>query len=280
MTWLTAREVIAKIHDLPPLPAAVMQLMQSLGAGDVSAEQIAAKIACDQALAAKTLRLANSPFYGMPRRINSLADATSVLGLRMLRSVATAAGISGSFSPVAGDVAGFRAFWRHSIGTALCAQELALGLGLEADSAFTLGLLHDLGRLLLVSRFPTHYAEVLRLQARQSGLQHDAEHTVLGIDHAAVGGLIAGHWQFGVEFQQAIVMHHLPLDDANNPLLDLVHVADNMAHALDLSQMEDDLVPPLSMGSWTRLGLDEAVCRPAMRRAEAQHRAVCEALAV
>jgi len=279
MNGLTTPQVLAEIRDLPALPAAVTELMLSLGDGAASADRIAEKISRDQALAAKALRLANSPFYGMPRQVSSLAEATSVLGLRMLRSVATAAGLSGAFTSPAGSGLDFSAFWRHSIGTALCAQELASALELDADTAFTLGLVHDIGRLLLASRFPARYAEVLELQSKQPGLlTAEAERAVMGLDHAAVGGLIAEHWRFAPAFAQAIVTHHAPPDDNADPALDVVHVADNMAHALDLSQLDADLVPPLSLAAWSRLRLDEAVCTPVMRRAEMQHRAVCEAL--
>jgi len=120
MNGLTTPQVLAEIRDLPALPAAVTELMLSLGDGAASADRIAEKISRDQALAAKALRLANSPFYGMPRQVSSLAEATSVLGLRMLRSVATAAGLSGAFTSPAGSGLDFSAFWRHSIGRSFC----------------------------------------------------------------------------------------------------------------------------------------------------------------
>ena len=285
---LDSGAVVAGVRDLPPLPAVVMELMLAMGHDDLSLEQLATLISRDPALAAKTLRLANSPFYGMPRHVTSVADATTVLGLRMLRSIVTAAGLTGAFSAEACQVLDFPAFWRHSIGTALCAQSLAQTLHMDADAAFTIGLLHDIGRLLLASRFPQPYAAATA-HALQHGLpRHQAELEVLGVDHAGIGGLIAEHWRFAPEFVQAIVAHHQPPDDsgaqadARGParIADLLHVADNMAHALDLSRLEDDQVPPLSMPAWQRLSLTETLCVGLFHQVEARHQAVCDALSM
>lgn len=97
MSTLTVDGILRSIHELPALPAVVLELIQSFGDSDISAEQLAAKISHDQAIAAKTLRLANSSFYGLPRQVTSITEATTILGLRTLRSVATAAGVVGAF---------------------------------------------------------------------------------------------------------------------------------------------------------------------------------------
>lgn len=283
MGQLHTPDVVARVNHLPALPAVVMELLNSLDNSDVGIDALARRIALDQALAAKTLRLANSSFYGMSRKVTSIGDATSILGLRTLRNVAIAAGVCDSFAPSADSGFDFKAFWRHSIGTALCARSLAEVLRLDADTAFTLGLLHDVGRLALASSFPDDYAESLRHQQRQDCTTLEAERATLGTDHAAVGGLVAEHWRFAPGLVAAIVHHHLPPRAAgaalpSGSLTDLVHVADNIAHALDLSHEVDDLVPPLSMDAWSRLALDEARCVKVFQRAEAEHDALCQAL--
>ncbi|HSV53644.1 MAG TPA: HDOD domain-containing protein [Burkholderiaceae bacterium] len=278
MTVLSPEAIVASVRELPSLPAAVMELIQSMGNTEVNAEELASKISNDQALAAKTLRLANSSFYGMSRQVTSIADATTILGLRTLHSVATAAGVAGNFSKVRCQGFDFNAFWRHCIGVALCAQSLAQAARLEAGSAFTLGLLHDIGRLALASSFSEQYAQVLQYQREQDCFILEAERAVLGTDHAQVGGLIAEHWRFAPAFVEAIAEHHDPKPAAAARLSDVVHVADNMAHALDLSRLEDDMVPPLSTASWSRFALDERKCRQMFMNTESQHEAVCQAL--
>jgi len=92
--------------------------------------------------------------------------------------------------------------------------------------------------------------------------------------------MIAEHWCFAPAIVDAIVSHHEPAPSACASLADVVHVADNIAHALDLSKLDNDIVPPLSMPAWIRLRLDEGQCRAVFQQAEAQHEAVCAALSI
>lgn len=280
---LHPQDVVDRVSELPALPAIVMELLTSLGASDVDTESLARRISLDQALASKTLRLANSSFYGMSRQVTSIAEATSILGLRTLRNVAIAASVAGSFQPSCCPGLDLKAFWQHSIATALCARAMAEVLHLDEDSAFTLGLLHDVGRLALASGFPTEHAEMLRHRKVNDCLPLEAERVVLGTDHAVVGGLIAEHWRFAPRLVAAIAGHHDPqpiagVGMAGSSLTDLVHIADNVAHALDLSHAADDLVPPLSIDAWSRLALEESLCLKVFRRAEVEHDALCQAL--
>lgn len=278
MTPLSTDEIAASVRDLPALPAVVMELIQSIGDANANAELLATKISHDQALAAKTLRLANSSFYGLSRRVTSISEATTILGLRTLRSIATAAGLVSGFSDAACKGFHFDAFWRHAIGTALCARSLAQALRLDEDAAFTLGLMHDIGRLVLVSRYPQRYAAALAYRGEVDCVVSDAERFVFGTDHAVVGAMVVERWHFAPSVVAAIAGHHDPQAGAQKSLVDLLHVADNMAHALDLSHLEDDMVPPLSMAAWSRLALTESVCVQVFRATESQHDAVCQAL--
>lgn len=268
------------VRDLPALPAALMALIAIMEDDDAGVEDLAGCISRDQALVARTLRLANSPFYGRPRRVTSVAGATTVLGLRTLRSVALAAGMTANFRTPACTGFDFAAFWRHAIGSGLCASALARQANLDSDLAFTVGLLHDIGSLALASSFSDAYAEVLQHQRESDCPLLEAEHALLGTDHAVLGGLIAEHWRFAPAVVEAIASHHAPQAtvDTGASLADLVHVADNLAHALDLSGREDDLVPPLSMPAWDRLALTDAQCIAAMAEAHAQQEAVCTAI--
>lgn len=270
-------DLLAALRDLPPLPSVVLELVESLGHEELSAAQYAAKISRDQALAAKTLRLANSSFYGRGRQVHSVAEAISVLGLRTVRGVVTAAGMAGSFRRHAGF--DHHAFWRHSIGTALCAQAIAAELRRDdADLAFTVGLLHDIGRLALASAFAPAHAEVERWRRDQDCPDGEAERAVLGIDHAEVGGLIAQQWNFAPSIVDAIREHHSPPDAAGLTLTGIAHVADAVAHALGLAGDADEAVPTLVLPVWAACRLDDAACMRLFARAEAQFETVCEAL--
>ncbi len=270
-------ELIAALRDLPPLPSVVLDLITSLGHEELGASQYAAKISRDQALAAKTLRLANSSFYGRGRQVRSVSEAITVLGLRTVRCVVTAAGMAGSFRHH--PTFDHDTFWRHSIGSALCAQALAGELGRDdGDLAFTVGLLHDIGRLALASAFASAYAEVEQWRRDKDCPGVDAERAVLGIDHAEVGGLIALQWNFAPAIVDAIRQHHAPPDAAEVTLTGIAHVADAVAHALGLAGDADEAVPALVLPVWAACRLDDAACMRLFAHTEAQFETICEAL--
>lgn len=278
MTPLSREQLMSTVRDLPALPAVVMDLIELLGTEDVATDQLAQRISHDQALTAKTLRLANSSFYGIPRQVKSVTDAIAVLGLRTLRTVVTAAGLTGSFKPQAGNDFDFNAFWRHSIGTAVCARLLAEATRLDTEAAFTVGLLHDIGRLVLVSCFAQAHARTQSHRREHDAGVLESEHAILGLDHAEVGALMAEHWRFSPDLVAAIRHHHMPNPSARPDLAGLVHVADNIAHALDLSRLEDDGVPALCGAVWLGIGLDTEQCLGLFQQTESQTQAVCDAL--
>jgi len=275
---LTADAVVRSIQELPALPAVVLELIQSLGDARVSAEQLAVKISHDQAIAAKTLRLANSSFYGLARQISSIEEATAILGLRTLRSVAVAAGLVGSFADIHCQGFDFAAFWRHAIGTAISARAIAQRVDIDEDAAFTLGLVHDIGRLVLVSAYEEDYAQAIEYRNAHDCLMYVAERHCFGLDHAQVGALLAEHWHFAPDTVAAIAAHHHPPEETHAGLVDVVHVADNIAHALDLTRLDDDLVPPLALQAWSRLHLQDDGYLQVFQVVEQQHEVLCHTL--
>lgn len=276
---IPTEEVIKRIRDLPSLSAVVVELMASMEQEDTDVNSLAGKIALDQSLAAKTLRLANSSFYGMSAKVTTIHQAISVLGFHSIRTLVTACSITASFSS-SGGAAGFnfQAFWRHSVASAVCARLLARHLGLNPDTAFTAGLLHDIGSLVLATRFTAQYEEMLAYRAAHDCYLIEAERAVFGLDHAAVGSALAGWWKFPAAMQGAVADHHLD-SHAGPPSLGLVvHAANVLAHALDLSGLEDDLVPPVSEAVWDTLALDGADARRLLREAETTFGEMCQIL--
>uniref|UniRef100_UPI00097C28CF HDOD domain-containing protein n=1 Tax=Pelomonas sp. KK5 TaxID=1855730 RepID=UPI00097C28CF len=259
----------------------VTDLIRSLDDPNVSVEQLARRISLDQAITARTLRMANSSFFGLPRQVASVLDAASVLGLRSVRNIALAAGVAEVFAAAKCPGFDFTEFWRHSIGAALCAEAAAQYLDQDTGMAFTLGLLHDIGRLALASGFPQPYSAVMAWRIAHDATPLEAEQAVLGIDHAKVGLMLTEHWQFAPALCEAIGSHHAPGESgtaASTPMSDLLHLADNMAHGLDLSHSPDDIVPPLSAASWGRLGLSDAQLFSMFSQTERRHEAVCQAI--
>ncbi len=268
---LSYDDVVRTLDDLPSLPAVVMELLNSIDQDDVDISVLAKKVSYDQALTAKTLRLANSSLYGLQVKVTTIQQAITYLGFQTTRNLITAAAVTGCFAE--GHCPGFdhKAFWRHSIATAACAKVLARQMRFNQDYAFTAGLLHDIGRLVLVSCFPNQYSETLAYRDAHDCYLLDAERTVLGVDHVDAGLALAEHWNFSDTMRLAIGGHHDPEAPGAGFLAAIIHVADAIVHALDLAQAPDDLVPPVSTVAWTALGLDEEIYLQLFRETELQY---------
>ena len=263
-------EVVDRLQELPSLPAVVMELLASVDQEDVDISVLARKVSHDQALTAKTLRMANSSSYGLQVKVTTIQQAITFLGFQTTRNLITAAAVTGCFS--AGRCAGFseKAFWRHSIATAACARVLARRMRFNQDYAFTAGLLHDIGRLVLVSTYPARYADAIAWRAAHDCVLVEAERATLGVDHVMAGVALAEHWNFSDTMRQAIAFHHEPERAGAGFLATIIHVADAIVHALDIAGEDAELVPPVSAVAWAALGLSEEPYLHVFRETELQ----------
>jgi len=268
-------DVVRQIRDLPSLPAVVIELLSSMDNEELDMRALANKIALDQALTAKTLRLANSSFYGMSSKVTTIDQAISVLGFHSIRTLVTACAVTSSFSENDSKV-DFRSFWRHAVACAVCAKLLAEHLKLNPAAGFTAGLLHDIGTLVLAKQLPEQYTRMLAHRAEHDCTIVVAEHAVYGFDHAAAGAALCAYWKFPALIQEAVAQHHL-VDGSGAPSLALaVHAANTIVHALDLSEQEDDLAPPMSHTVYRALALSDAQWRTLLEATETTHRELCQ----
>ena len=270
MSALVLDDIVRKLEDLPSLPAVVMELLGSIDQEDVDISVLAKKVSHDQALTSKTLRLANSSLYGLQVKVTTIQQAITFLGFQTTRKLITAAAVTGCFAQ--GQCPGFddKAFWRHSIAAAACCRVIARRMRFNQDVAFTAGLLHDIGRLVLMSSFPLEYGQVLAYQRQKDVSALEAEQAQMGIDHLVAGVALADHWNFSDTMKMAIAYHHDPDAPGAGILATIVHVANAIVHALDLAGDEDELVPTVSSSAWTALGLNEEAYLHVFRETELQ----------
>jgi len=273
---LTMQRVLDGLRQLPSLPVVVLEVLETFEHADVDVDALARRIAQDQAIAARVLRIANSSFYGLQTRVGTVQEAVVVLGFRSVRAMVVSVAATNCFSPRACPGFDHAAFWRHCVGAALCARALARPARMNAELAFTAGLLHDIGRLVLVTCFPEEYAATLAY-----GEQHDcpalvAERDVLGLDHAQVGEALAERWRFSPLLREAIGGHHAPQDYPASSLAGLIHVADLTARALDFANVPNERVSPMSGVAWNRLGIDWADFRAALAEADTGFEEACQ----
>lgn len=247
--------VIKNIDTLPSPSLVIVELLHTIDQDDSSPAALAKSIARHQSLVARMLRMANSSFYGMPGRVENIPDAIAVLGLRTVRTLAITTGLHDGFAALSAPGFDLDAFWRHSVATASAAGALARRMKLREGSAFVAGLLHDVGGLVLASHFPEHFAAVLRRQTENGAFIFEAEQAILGMDHADIGQLLGERWHFPPTICDAIANHHHPDDAAVSSLAGVVHLADALAHALDLVGNPAEMVPCISQPSWRRADL-------------------------
>lgn len=258
MTSIAIQQIIQEVKDLPTLPAVVMELLNNIDKEELNVQDLAQQVSHDMALTAKTLRYANSAFYSPVIKVTTIQQGISLLGLTTVRQIIMTAALSGCFPE--NNCPGFSHadFWRHSNAVAIAAKILARHLNFNTDVAFTAGLLHDIGALVLVTCHPQRYAATLAWRQQHHGTQFEAERRLLGLDHAAVGEALAAQWNFSDMMRKAIAGHHEPNVPGLGFLATIIHVADGIAHALQMAATPDHAVPEVSAQSWNSLGLDQA----------------------
>jgi putative nucleotidyltransferase with HDIG domain len=251
------RQTLAQqIAGLPALPQAALDALAALRANNASIDHCSELIGRDQALVARVLRLANSAFYGVPGRVGTIRDAVQLLGRRTLANLLTTVTLSQQFDARSCPSFAFDGFWCHSIAVALACRSLAQALRVDEEQAFTVGLLHDIGRLALAAQFPRQMDAALRRAQEVDDRQTAIEREVLGVDHVEVGTWIAAHWRFPDAVMAAIAGHHAPPTGGHTAsLVDIVHVANALAHALDLTGDPNEIVPVIDPAAFGRLAL-------------------------
>lgn len=198
-----------KIKQLPTIPQLLHELMQSFGDENAQIDKIAARIAMDQVISAKVLRLANSAALRRGHDITSIEQAVIRLGFNRLRSLVVASGIIGSFkAPPSFDK---HAFWTETFRVATIARLLAQhAREMDPETAFTCALIHNIGELLIQSTLPEE-AELIHLAVQQGTSRVDAQRQMLGYDYAQLGAELARRWQLAPAFVTAIAQQLDPL---------------------------------------------------------------------
>jgi putative nucleotidyltransferase with HDIG domain len=279
---LLLESVVAGIRNLPTLPSVAAYLLNHLDE-DVHLPKIIQMLSYDQVMTARILRFANSAYVASPTPPGTVDEAIRRIGLNALREMVCISAVSGLMVPERCPDFDLKAFWRHAVATACCAASLARQAGVSPSHAFTAGLLHDIGRMVLACTFPADYSRALRYRAETLCTLLRAEQATIGVDHIQTGVELSSRWQLGADLQAAIAGHH---DDAVLALTDaatlpaIVHLANRIAHAVDLGKSEDAEPREEINERLQALGLDGGAYPGVLETARTAYRQAIEALSL
>ncbi len=203
------QQKLSALDRIPMLPTTAARVLQLLEKKNTTAKSLGEVIEQDQALAVRVLKVANSPFYGFHRKINTVPMAIVVLGYDAIRSIILSLAMGGVLQGIRTSVLDVRAFWRYSVYCGTTARYLAKKLGYRVTGeAFVAGLLHDFGIVIIAQYLPKEFGQIRQLQGRESIPLYEAEQRILGATHCDIGAWLAGKWHLPEQLVDVLMHHH------------------------------------------------------------------------
>ncbi|HMR63525.1 MAG TPA: response regulator [Anaerolineae bacterium] len=229
------RELTSQLKTLPSQPALYDELVAEIESPKASIKQVGYIISQDVAMTAKILQLVNSAFFGLGRRVSDPGQAVMLLGLDIIKALVLSIHIFGQFSAVKGSPVSLPGLQQHSLAVAALARRIAQVEKLDLQStnfAFAAGLLHDVGRLVLVTNLLSDYGRAIELKSSQGLSLLEAERQIFGATHTEVGAYLMGLWGLPDPVVETLAFHHQPSSSRNKQLdpLTTVHVANVLVH--------------------------------------------------
>jgi HD-like signal output (HDOD) protein len=250
-----AHDFVGVIERLPSVPDVYWELSRALASRHSSTTEIAGIIERDPAMCLRLLQIVNSAFFGLARCITSIAEAVAYVGTEILRGLMLQQVVFASMQEIAVDGFSIERFQRRSLQTAKLAKPLVANPRL-ANEAFTAGLIHDIGQMVLALRDPKRYAAVIRESNGSNRQLHVVEKEMLGTCHAEVGAYLLGVWGLPLSIVETVAFHHQPVlcVNADCEVLAAVHVADALCD-IAAEPPDDSIAPRMDTEFLNRAGL-------------------------
>ncbi len=218
-------EIMALVKHVPPFPKVAQRVTEMLADPDVAATDLAEVIQYDQMITANVLKICNAAYFGLPRKVASLDEALVVVGNDTLKDIIITSSSAKYYKGTVGE--GYKLeqgdLWKHSVAAGILAKELVKKItGVDTGSAYTAGLLHDIGKRFLSSFVADEFKKIMLMVGKGECSFVEAEKEVLGASHAELGGMILAQWEFPKEMEMAVRQHHDPDALEKDPLTALV----------------------------------------------------------
>ncbi|MDR1945855.1 MAG: HDOD domain-containing protein [Desulfovibrio sp.] len=254
---VSMQKIMATSHRMGTLPTIFHRLVGMINNPIVNSEELSKVIAVDPALTAKLLKLVNSPFFGLPYKIDSISRAVLIVGTKQLVMLSMGATLIAAFKGLPVSLVNMQSYWSHSISCGAACRLLCAGAGVQnAEGFFVSGLLHDIARLLIYTQLPDHARYIVTEAARRNVTVHDMELETLGYAHEDLGAELLRSWNCPTELVQRVLMHHqiLPPDCPAGDVI--LPTANMLSQALGYGSSGEVIIPPQPEGAWAKVGLD------------------------
>ncbi len=243
---------LESLSDLPAIPVVVASVLQEMDNPNFNAKHIASLIEQDQGLSAKILKVANSPFYGLTRKISTIDLAIVILGSNILKEILISILLQKVFRNVSTDILDIKSFWQYAVFCGATARYLARKFKYKLVSeTFISGLMHDIGILVLLDKFKINFSKVRKLQKNEGYTLTEAEMEIFECTHADVGAWIAERWNLPEKITAAFLYHHTPFYIADEE-----EYEDEFVSNPNFSQLKYPLAAITAMAEWLSFDFD------------------------
>lgn len=229
------KPVLEKLNDIPTLPVVAMRVTELINDPNSSSGDIADVLKKDQVLTAKVLKLINSPYYGIPGEVTDVQRALAYLGFNTLAQLVLSISVISVFSGNNNTKFSLQAFWKHALGTAVTSEVIARKIGYEKpEECFTCGLLHDIGKIVLLQIAPEEFYKVVELAEKEKMSFFEAERRLEVPTHGYLGEYIADKWRLPMVIRMSIRYHHTDVSkmetilDSMKPVVQIVSLANQL----------------------------------------------------
>lgn len=251
-------EILSLVKHVPPFPKVAQRVSEMLNDPDVSATALAEVIQYDQVITANVLKICNAAYFGLPRKVSSLDEALVIVGNDTLKDIIITSSSARFYKGAAGE--GYKLdqgeLWKHSIAVGIMAKELVKYVkGVESGSAFTAGLLHDIGKRFLSSFVADDFKKIMMKVVQDNCSFVEAEKELVGASHAELGGMIMSQWGFPKEIELAVLQHHDPEALGKDPLTAIVALANALVISMGIGVGADGLSVKMQGSGLKRFGI-------------------------
>ena len=258
-------DLLAKLQDIPTLPVVAMRVNELINDPSSSSADIAELLKKDQVLTAKILRLANSSYYAIPGGVTDVQRALAFLGFNTLAQLVLGLSVFGVFKTEESQEFSMLDFWRHALGTAVCSELLAKKLEYsKPEEAFTCGLLHDIGKLVLHEIDPERLHTIIRETGKRASSFIEVEREWELPGHSFLGEVIATKWGLPQVIRLAIRYHHFDVTKMDSilksakPVIQIVRLANTICVKNKIGASGDCSAGEIAMDMLQPLGLTMA----------------------